>query len=169
MNLDIKFISFNDLCLIIFSNINWTDDRFNHKFITNTVIKIAENSIFWQLIKQISVAFSIIKVKYIVVSKIVKKLITIHKIFMKLKILLNNYKFSILMNNNKVIAAFNSKKVTHNTCYIDIKYHHIQDLIVKEIINIFYTSSFKIIIDNFIKSLSTDFFIHFIKKLRLTH
>ena len=86
---------------------------------------------------------------------------------MKLKILLNNYKFSILMNNNEVIAAFNDEKVTHNTCYIDIRYHHIQNLIVKEVINILYTSSFKMITNNLIKLLSTDFFTHFVKKLRL--
>ena len=99
----------------------------------------------------------------------IKKLVTICEILMKLEILSDNYKFSILMNNNRVIAAFNSEKVICNTHYIDIRYHHIQDLVTKEIIDIFYIFSFKMITDSFIKSLLTDFFIHFIKKLRLTH
>ena len=97
----------------------------------------------------------------------IKKLVTICEILMKLKILFNNYKFSILMNNNRNIAAFNSEKVIYNTHYIDIKYHHIQDLVVKEVIDILYTFNFKMIINSFIKSLSIHFFIHFIKKLKL--
>ena len=169
MNLDIKFISFSNLHLVIFSDVDWINDKFNCKFITDTVIKIAESLIFWQSTKQINVILSIIKVKYIAVFETVKKLITIHEIFMKLEILLDDYKFSILMNNNRTIAAFNNEKVIHNTCHIDIRYHHIWNLVAKEIIDILYMSSFKMIVNNFIKSLSTDFFIHFVKKLRLTH
>ena len=157
------------MCLIIFSNTDWTDDKFDCKFITDTIIKIVKDLIFWQLAKQIDVTLFIIKAEYIVVFKMIKKLITIHRIFMKLKILSDDYKFSILMNNNKIIAAFNNEKVTHNACHIDIKYHHIWNLVVKEIIDILYTFSFKMIANDFIKLLLTDFFIHFVKKLRLTY
>ena len=167
MNLSIEFISFNNLHLIIFSDVNWIDDKFNHKFITDIIIKITKSLIFWQSAKQISIALFIIKVKYIAVFKTVKKLVAIHRILMKLKILFNDYKFSILMNNNEIITIFNSKKVICNTHYIDIKYHHVWDLVAKEVINILYISSFKMIINDFIKLLSTDLFIYFIKKLRL--
>lgn len=71
------------------------------------------------------------------------------------------------MNNNRAIATFNSEKVIHNAHHIDIKYHHVQNLIAKKIINILYTFSFKMITDSFIKSLLTNFFIYFVKKLRL--
>ena len=169
MNLSIKFISFNNLHLITFSDINWVDDKFDCKFTIDTIIKIAKNSIFWQLIKQINVTFFTTEVKYITVFEIVKKLVTIHEILMKLKILLNDYKFSILVNNNRTIAAFNDEKITHNTHYIDIRYHHIWNLVMKEVINILYISNFKMIINSFIKFLSIDFFIYFIKKLKLTH
>ena len=167
MNLNIKFISSDNLCLVVFLDINWADDRFDCKFTTDMIIKIAESLIFWQSVKQISVALSIIEVKYIVVSETVKKLVTIYKILMKLEILSDNYKFSILMNNNEIITAFNNEKVICNAHHIDIRYHHIQDLVAKEIINILYMSSFKMTANSLIKSLSTNLFTHFIKKLRL--
>ena len=55
----------------------------------------------------------------------IKQLVTICEILIKLEILFDDYKFSILVNNNRTIATFNDKKVICNTCYIDIKYHHV--------------------------------------------
>ena len=47
MNFNIEFISSDNLCLITFSDTNWTDDKFNCKSTINMIIKIAENLIFW--------------------------------------------------------------------------------------------------------------------------
>jgi len=64
-----------------------------------------------------------------------------------------NFIFPLLIDNNSTIVISKDKKITHNTHHIEICYHHIQDLIEKNIIDVTHISSAQMAADGFTKSL----------------
>jgi len=71
----------------------------------------------------------------------------------ELKIINFNFIFSFLIDNNSMIVISKDKKITHNTHNIEICYHHIQDLIEKDIIDVTHIPSAQMAADSFTKSL----------------
>ena len=69
------------------------------------------------------------------------------------------------MNNNDVIIILNSKKITRSARHINIQYHHIQNLVEKNIIGISYILSKQMTADGFIKALDKEKFIKFRKMI----
>ena len=168
MDLSIEFTSSGGLRLVAFSDADWAGDRSDRKSTTGTVIKIAGGLIFWRSAKQTGVALSTTEAEYIAVSETAKKLVAIRGILMELGVLPDDYKFPILVDNNGAIAASNGEKVTRNARHIDIRYHHVRDLVAKGVIDVLYTPSSKMTADGLTKPLPTDPFTHFVKELGLT-
>ena len=65
------------------------------------------------------------------------------------------------MNNNSVITTLNDKKITRSTRHINIWYHHIQNLVEKNIIGVSYISSKQMAANRFTKALDKEKFIEF--------
>ena len=59
----------------------------------------------------------------------------------------------MLIDNTGSIAVSSGKKVTRNARHIDIRYHHIRDLIQKGLIKVTHVSSNQIAADGFTKAL----------------
>ena len=66
----------------------------------------------------------------------------------------SDFIFSLLIDNNSVIAISKDKKITCNTCHIEIHYHHIQDLIEKAVIDISHILLAQMAADSFTKFLN---------------
>ncbi len=72
------------------------------------------------------------------------------------------------MNNNGIIAASNNKKITRSARHIDIWYHHIQDLIKKNVIKVFYILSKQMTVNEFTKAFDKEKFIKFCEMIGMT-
>jgi hypothetical protein len=102
------------------------------------------------------------------VSKIAKNVITTCGILEKLNVTKKDFIFSMLVDNTGAITVSKDKKVTHNTHYIDIHYHHIQNLVKKRIIKILHIETDKMAADGFTKTLGEIKFDKFQKLINLT-
>src|SRR5205085_5595254 len=96
----------------------------------------------------------ITEIEYIAVSETSHKIISIHNILQELKMINSDFIFPLLIDNNDMIVISKDKKITHNTHHIEIHYHHIQDLIEKDIIDVAHISSVQMTADDFTKLLN---------------
>ena len=64
-----------------------------------------------------------------------------------------DFAFPLLIDNTGAIAISGGEKVTRNARYIDIRYHHIRDLIGKGLIDVQHVSSNQMAADGFTKAL----------------
>ncbi len=153
LDYSILFDEFQKFCLVAYLNSDWSVNLQDRKSITESLIKIADDSIFWCLTKQTEVSLSSTETEYIVASKMTKNIITICSILMKLEIISVNFIFSLLIDNMSSIAVSGGKKIICNAWHVDIYYHHIRDLIQNSIIKILHISSRKMTADNLTKTL----------------
>ena len=86
---------------------------------------------------------------------------------MKLQIISDNFVYSLLVDNSDIIALFKNEKIIKNIRHIDIHYHHIQNLIVYELISILYILSVNMTVNELIKTLSEQLFCQFHQMLEL--
>ena len=63
------------------------------------------------------------------------------------------FAFPLLIDNTGSIAVSSGEKVTRNARHIDIRYHHIRDLIQKGLIKVTHVSSNQMAADGFTKAL----------------
>lgn len=99
--------------------------------------------------------------EYIAASDTARSLIPIRGILAELDVTDNDFAFPMLMDNNSAIAASGGEKVSRNARHIDIKYHHIRDLVGKGVIGISYVPSSEMAADGFTKALDRDKFVEF--------
>ena len=153
MNYDIIFDDSLDLQLVIYTDVNWADNKSDHKSTTGFLIKIIRESVYWHSIKQTDVSLFITEIEYIAVSEISCKIISICGILQELGMINFDFIFPLLIDNNDAIVISKDEKITCNVCHIEIHYHHIQDLIEKAVIDISHISSAQMAADGFTKSL----------------
>ena len=106
-----------------------------------------------------------LKAEYIVVFNTARNLISIHEILAELNMIVSDFTFSLLMNNNSIITVSNDEKITTSAKHINIQYHHIQNLIKKNIIEVFYIFSKQMTVNEFIKAFNKEKFIEFCKMI----
>ena len=63
------------------------------------------------------------------------------------------FAFPLLIDNNGAIAVSKGEKITRNARHIEIRYHHIRDLIKKAVIEISHIPSAQMAADGFTKAL----------------
>ena len=154
--------------LVTYFNADWAVNIKNWKSTTEFLIKIAETLIYWKLIKQTNILLSTTEIEYIAVSEIAKNVIITYKILYKLNIILKDFIFSLLIDNTDVITISEDEKIIRNTKHINIQYHHIQDLIEKKMIEIFYISTNEITVNDFTKILLSNKFKKFVELIRIS-
>src|SRR6266513_1786309 len=96
----------------------------------------------------------ITETEYITVSETSCKIISIHNILQELKMINSDFIFSLFIDNNSVIVISKDEKIKCNVCNIENCYHHIQDLIEKDVIDITHISSAQMTADSFTKFLN---------------
>ena|SRR5436190_13636122 len=109
-----------------------------------------------------------LKAEYVTVSDMTRNLIFIHEILTELNIIVSDFTFSLLMNNNNVITVLNDKKITRSARHINIQYHHIQNLIKKNVIEVFYILSKQMTVNEFTKAFDKEKFIKFCEMIGMT-
>ena len=134
----LNFIIIKIFVSVIYNDVDWVENKINQKFITDMLIKLTDDSIHWWFVKQMSIILFMCEIEYVVVFESIKKMINIKIIFIELRVLLKNFIFSFFINNQDVIVFVKNKKLTWNIRYIEIRYHHIQNFVENDQIDIFY-------------------------------
>lgn len=164
----IEFNGFESFRLAVYTDVDWAEHKSDRKSITDSLLKMTDESIFCRSAKQTSVALFITKVEYIAIFEIFKKLLAIREIVIELRVLSSDYIFSLLIDSNEAIVLFKGENITRNVRHVNIRYHHIRDLIERGLINVLYISSLKMIADGLIESLSKKLLMKFVGMLNLT-
>ena len=94
-----------------------------------------------------------IETEYIVASETAKNIIATCSILEEMTITDSSFAFLLLIDNMGSIALSGGEKVTRNARHIDIRYHHIRDLIQKGLIEVLHVSSNQMAADGFTKAL----------------
>ena len=154
LNYSILFDESQKFCLVEYSDSDWKADLQDRKSITEFLIKIADEPVFWCSTKQTEISLSSTETEYIVTFKMTKNIIMIYDILMKLDIILMNFAFPLLINNTSSIAVSEDEKITWNIRHVDICYHHIRNLIQNSMIEILHIFSRDMIADELTKTLN---------------
>ena len=162
LNYSILFDEFQKFCLIEYLDSDWEMNLQDKKSTIKSLIKIADESVFWHSTKQTEVSLFSTETEYIVTSETAKNIIIIHDILVKLDVISVNFTFSLLINNTESIAVSESKKITQNIRHVDICYHHIRDLIQNDMIEVLHIFSRDMTANRLIKTLNIIKFKEFI-------
>ena len=79
-----------------------------------------------------------------------------------------DFAFPLLIDNTGAIAISGGEKVTRNARYIDIRYHHIRDLIEKKTIEISHIPTSGMAADGLTKALMANKFKEFVELVRVS-
>ena len=136
-----------------YSDADWAGDTTDRKSTTGSLIKIAGGPIYWRSTKQGGVSLSTTEAEYIAASETAKNVIATRGILEEMAITDPGFAFPLLIDNTGSIAVSSGEKVTRNARHIDIRYHHIRDLIQKGLIKVTHVSSNQMAADGFTKAL----------------
>jgi hypothetical protein len=139
--------------LVAYSDADWAGDTTDRKSTTGSLIKIAGGPIYWRSTKQGGVSLSTTEAEYIAASETAKNVIMTRGILEEMAITEPGFAFPLLIDNTGSIAVSGGEKVTRNARHIDIRYHHIRDLIQKGLIEVLHVSSNQMAADGFTKAL----------------
>ena len=153
MDYGIVFDSSLDLQLMTYTDTDWAGDKSDHKSTTRSLIKIIRGLVYWHSIKQTGMFLFITETEYIAVSETSRKIISIRSILQELEMIDPDFTFPLLIDNNGAIAVSKDEKITRNTRHIEIRYHHIRDLIEKGVIDVAHIPSAQMAADGFTKPL----------------
>jgi len=101
--------------------------------------------------------------EYIAASETVKNVVITCGILHELGIILEDFTFPLLINNTSAIVISGGEKVTRNARHIDIRYHHIRDLIEKKTIEISHIPTGGMAADGLTKALLSNKFKEFVE------
>ena len=168
--------------LVEYSDSNYAVERLNWKFILAYVYMIVEDSISWMNWKQKFVIIFITEVKYIAISTCVKEDMWLVQLLKDLKyskyLESDEDKLEIFEDENHRSIALQLRRDNQAANYlvrdahiheqfkhIDVAYHHVRDLVKRNLIQLNYTLSVNMMIDGLTKSLTRDRFKSFVWQL----
>ena len=139
--------------LVGYSDSDWGADLQDRKSTTESLIKIAGGPVFWRSTKQTGVSLSSTEAEYIAASETAKNIITIRGILVELDVIPADFAFPLLIDNTGSIAVSGGEKITRNARHVDIRYHHIRDLIQNGTIEVLHVPSRDMAADGLTKAL----------------
>lgn len=147
---------------------SWANDE-NRKSISGYIIRIFGCIVQYKTQKQTMVALSTAEAEYIALSECCRELIWLRGILADLKIDLSDLSspVNVFEDNQSTIKIAENRTNYKRTKHVDIKYHHVKDLVSKGLVHLVYVESNKQIADGMTKSLPNSTFGNFVKTLHL--
>ena len=164
----IRFDGSNGLQIVAYSDADWAGDHSDRKSTTGSLIKIAGGPVYWRSTKQTGVSLSTTEAEYIAASETSRRVITTRGILEELEMVESDFTFPLLIDNSGAIAIGKGEKVTRNARHIEIRYHHVRDLIGKKVIDLRYVPTNLMAADGLTKALDTVKFNEFRELLGMT-
>lgn len=181
---DIVYESSESHKLIEYSDFDYAADKLDRKSVLTYVYMLTDDSIFRMSRKQKFVVIFTIETEYMSLSTCAKKdmwLIQLLKDMNLIKYLndddervnlVKNIKHQELLvqikrDNQAANSLVKNAHIHERSKHIDVVYHHVRDLIKRNLILLNYISSANMMTDELIKSLTKDRFKRFVKQLEL--
>lgn len=138
--------------LTVYSDADWGQDPQDRKSTSGSLFFLGENCISWSSRKQTCVSLSSAEAEYIALSQAMQELLWLLKLTADLD-LHQNLPIKVFEDNQSTIKLAESEKYMSRTKHIDTKYHHIRDLKSKDVINLYYLPTEKMVADIMTKPL----------------
>ena len=150
------------------SNIFYDDDIYIRHSSQDYCFRFFNDMIDWKISKQKTVIINFIEAKLLTISNAIKKLLWWKKFFDFIEFKLNS-EIIIQCDNIQTIRVFthDSSQFIIKLRYVNIHKHWLRQKVQKQIIFIIWISSSTIIVDDLIKTLSSQRHIEFVKHLSL--
>lgn len=155
-----------DSGLITYSDADWAGDITDRKSTSGCVVYHGGNPISWYSRKQDCVSQLTAQSEYIACATAAMDVVYFQRILIDLK---SDSKVPLIyVDNQSAIDMSESYENSKRTRHIDIKYHHIKDLISKNLIELQFIKTDKNVADIFTKSLCSVKFLKFRKSLNIS-
>lgn len=138
--------------IVGYSDADWGQDATDRKSTSGNIIFLGNSCISWFSRKQTCVSLSSAEAEYVALSQGTQEVLWILKLCKDLN-LEQKFPIKIFEDNQSTIKLVESEKFKSRTKHIDTKYHYIRDLKSKNIIDVNYLSTDKMIADIMTKPL----------------
>ena len=152
ISLKLKISADNNLELVGYVDADWGGDVSDRKSTSGYLYMIGQSSISWSCKKQVSVALSSTEAEYIAASYASQEVIWLRQLLDDLGVAVNQPTL-IYEDNQSVIKLAVSDKINTRTKHIDIRHHHLRDLVDRHVINFVYCETNNMIADVLTKPL----------------
>ncbi|KAM4036340.1 uncharacterized protein ACNLHF_015259 [Anomaloglossus baeobatrachus] len=149
---NLKLSAAGNLKLTGYADADWAGDSHDRKSTSGYVFKLGESSISWSSRKQVSVALSSTEAEYVSAAYASQEIIWLRQLMDDLGKPLTQPTV-IYEENQGYIKLACSEKISARTKHIDVRYHHLRDLIDRGIIQFVYCETDKMIADILTKPL----------------
>ena len=139
--------------LIVFSDADWAQNRNDRKSNTGYLFKFNGAAISWTCRKQQCVALSSTEAEYIALAETAKELIWVRKLLEDFE-MLQEEPVIVYEDNQSCIKLVDNEKISRRTKHVDTRYHFINDLKNRKILDIKYCPTEDMEADIFTKPLS---------------
>jgi hypothetical protein len=128
----------SELKVTAYSDSDWAGDRSDRKSTSGYLIKLGNSLISWHSKKQSSVSLSTMEAEYIAASECCKEVIWTKALLREMKIMTG--KIPIHSDNMSAIDISKNPADHSRSKHIDLRYHHIRDLVKKSTIELIHIS-----------------------------
>lgn len=136
-----------------FADADWGNDADDRRSYTGYFFKLANAAVIWSSRKQKSITLSSTEAEYVSLSEAAKEVMHFKKF---LEEVLGHQEELIIFNNNQGAGQMTKNPINHGRAkHIDIKYHHIREVVDAEVIKIEYKPTEKMPADVLTKALAS--------------
>ena len=141
-----------------YSDADWAGDRNDRKSTSGYCFYVDNKLVSWRTSKQSCVALSTAEAEYVALSCASQEAVWLNCLLKDLRCSEND-SVKIYEDNQSAICIARNPKDHSKTKHIDIKYHYIRDLVMKNLVNLVYCPTEDMIADIFTKGLPSYRFI----------
>jgi len=152
ISLKLKLSADNNLELVGYVDADWGGDVSDRKSTSGYLYMIGQSPISWSSKKQVSVAISSTEAEYMSASYASQEAVWLHQLLDDLGVAVPRPTL-IYEDNQGCIKLTATQKINARTKHIDIRHHHLRDLVNQDVINFVYCQTSNMIADALTKPL----------------
>ena len=157
----------SQLHLSAYVDSNWANDLHDRKSTSGFAIYLNDNLLSFKSTKQKIVALSSTEAEYIAISTVTTKILWLLQLFDHLQITIQKPIPIHVDNNGAIKLASNNHSIGERSKHIDLRYHHIKDLISNGTVELQYIPTSENIADMFTKALPKPAFLKYRSSLQV--
>lgn len=152
VDLKLKICADNNVELSGYADADWAGDTVDRKSTSGYFYKLGEVPVSWSSKKQVSVALSSTEAEYVSAAYTSQEAVWLRQLLTDLGIPLEQAT-TIYEDNQGCIKLANSEKLNARTKHIDVRHHYLRDLVDRNVINLVYCETDRMIADALTKPL----------------
>lgn len=154
-DLKLRYTKPTEYQLEMYSDADWGSEIDDRKSCSGFVIKLCNGAICWGSKRQPITALSSTEAEYIALSTSVREILWLKQLAGEIDEHLNGHA-NVYCDNQGALRLAETEAFRPRTKHIDIRYHHIRELVEKGVINIDYVSTEVMTADSLTKAVSAE-------------